>query len=163
MKNWPGIAQKAIKICEELNIQGIFDEHINKKQFKIIVRRACKKHNDDDLKAQISSYKKMSALKDEVQKGNSYFFNQTLQSARMLFRFRVELFESKLNFKNKPEYRSEKYMCDSCESTVDHHTHVLFCPAYSVLREGKSLNRDEDLSNYLQKVLDIRTNLRLNK
>ena len=105
----------------------------------------------------------MSALKDEVRKGNSYIFDETLKNARMLFRFRVELYESKLNFKNKTEYKNEKFMCDSCEREIDCHSHVLFCPAYSELREGKHLNSDSDLANYLQKVLEIRTELRLNK
>ena len=54
-------------------------------------------------------------------------------------------------------------MCDSCESKVDDLSHVLFCPSYAALREDKRLNNDSDLANYLQKVLDIRTNLRLNK
>ena len=105
----------------------------------------------------------MSALQNEIQKGNSYFFSETLKNARTLFRFRVELYESKLNFKNKCEYKAEKFMCDSCESQVDHHLHVLFCPSYSSLREDKSMNSDSDLAQYLQKVLEIRTKLRLSK
>ena len=105
----------------------------------------------------------MLALRDEVKKGNSYFFSESLKNARTIFRFRVELYESKLNFKNKQEYKAEKFMCDSCENEVDTNSHVLFCPSYSVLREGKNLNSDSDLANYLQKVLDIRSKLRLNK
>ena len=80
-----------------------------------------------------------------------------------MFRFRVELYESKLNYKNKPEYKSEEFLCDSCESEIDHHSHVLFCPAYSGLREDRNLNSDTDLAHYLQRVLEIRTELRLNK
>ena len=93
----------------------------------------------------------MSSLKDEIQKGNAYFFKETLRNARNLFRFRVELFESKLNFKNKTEYKKEKFLCDSCEREVDHHSHVLYCPAYSELREDRNLNSDSDLATYSQK------------
>ena len=106
----------------------------------------------------------MAALRDEVQKGNSYFFTESLQNARTIFRFRVELFEAKLNFRNKQEYKSQgNYLCDSCESESDNNTHVLFCPSYAPIRENKNLNCDTDLANYLQKVLEIRTNLRLNR
>ena len=163
LKEWPGLAQQAKSICEELEISGLFDPMVNKKQFKLIVKKVCKQRNDDELKAQIYTYKKMSALKDEVRKGNEYFFNETLKNARTIFRFRVGLFESKMNFKNKPEYKAEKFLCDSCESEVDHCTHVLFCPSYANLRADKDMNSDTDLAQYLQRVLDIRTNLRLNR
>ena len=105
----------------------------------------------------------MSALRDELKKGNGYFFNETLSNARTIFRFRVELFEAKINFKNKPEYQKEKFLCDSCESEVDHNSHVLFCESYSSLRQDKDLNNDLHIAEYLQKVLNIRMNLRLNR
>ena len=73
------------------------------------------------------------------------------------------MYESKQNFKHKPEYIAEKFMCDSCQSEIDDSTHVLFCPSYSALRENKNLNCDQDLAEYLLKVLDIRTMLRLNR
>ena len=105
----------------------------------------------------------MSAIRDEVKKGNSYFFKETLENVGTLFRFRVDLYESKMNFKNKPEYKAEKYLCDSCESETDVSTHVLFCPAYAEIRKNKSLNSDSDLCEYLNRVLEIRTELRLNR
>ena len=105
----------------------------------------------------------MTAIRDEVKKGNSYFFKETLNNARTLFRFRVDLYEAKMNFKNKPEFKAEKYLCDSCESEIDLSTHVLYCPSYATLRENRCLNNDSDLAQYLQKVLEIRTKLRLNR
>ena len=73
------------------------------------------------------------------------------------------MFEAKINFKQKSEYKKEKYLCDSCESEIDENTHVLFCPSYSDLREEKNLHNDAHLAEYLQKVLEIRTKLRLNR
>ena len=105
----------------------------------------------------------MRALRDEIVKGNQCFFKESLNDVRMLFRFRIESIEAKLNFKNKPEYKREKYFCDSCECEIDEHTHVLFCRAFESLREGKSLNSDNDLCEYLRKVLLIRSELRLNR
>ena len=105
----------------------------------------------------------MSAMKDEIVKGNQYFFRENLQSVRTIFRFRADLFEAKMNFKHKPEYIKEKFLCDSCMSEIDENTHVLYCPAYSNLRENKNLNNDSHLAQYLQKVLEIRTKLRLER
>ena len=103
----------------------------------------------------------MTAIRDEVTKGNNYMFKETLQKVRTLCRFRADLFEAKSNYKNK--FKNEGLLCDSCESKVDQNTYVLFCSAYAKLRDGKSLNCDSDLAKYLAKVLDIRTNHRLNR
>ena len=105
----------------------------------------------------------MTALRDEVVKGNKYFYSESLINARTIFRYRMELFEAKMNYKNKPGYKQEKYLCDSCESQIDHNSHILFCPSYAVLRQDKNLNEDAHLAGYLQKVLEIRTKLRLNR
>ena len=160
---WDGLTKDAQLICDEINLSGLFNTDIGKIQFKSLVKKACRTYNDKDLKHQIAQYKKMSALRDEESKGNGYFFNQTLYNARTIFRFRTELFEAKLNFKQKPEYKRENYLCDSCESAIDSNSHVLYCPSYSDLRQDKNMNNDSDLANYLQKVLEIRTKLRLNR
>ena len=73
------------------------------------------------------------------------------------------MYESKLNFKNNPDYKREKYLCDSCESAVDDNTHVIYCPSYQDLRAGLRLEDDSDLAWYLHKVLAIRSRLRLSR
>ena len=147
----------------ELGITGLFETEVSKKMFKREVKEACKVYNDESLRSEIKSYKKMQALRDEAVKGNAYFFRETLKNVRTIFRFRMDLIEAKLNFKNKPEYKAEKYLCDSCETERDENTHVLHCRSYSSLREGKNLNSDSDLSEYLRQVLSIRSELRLDR
>ena len=161
--DWPGLTENSVDICNEQSVSGLFDPQVNKKQFKSVVRKACQKYNNEELKSQISSYKKMSAIQNEVEKGNDYFFSEALQTARTVFRFRVELFEAKYNFKNKPDYKNEHYMCDSCMSQIDVNTHVLHCPAYATLRQDRDLNNDVHLAQYLQQVLEIRMKLRLDR
>ena len=103
----------------------------------------------------------MSALRDEVVKGNQYFYEETLENVKTLFRFRVDLTECKGNFKQK--YKNEKLLCDSCESTIDETTHILHCPAYKFPRENRELNNDTHLAEYVREVMEIRTKLRLNR
>ena len=55
------------------------------------------------------------------------------------------------------------WVCSSCQSAIETQDHVLFCPAYAQLREGKSLDSDKDLSDYLMKVLVIREKLNISK
>ena len=47
------------------------------------------------------------------------------------------------------------------EHTVDSQSHLMFCPAFQDLREGKSLESDEDVVDYVRKVLTIREKLEL--
>ena len=54
-------------------------------------------------------------------------------------------------------------MCDSCQSSVVENTHVIYCPSYKALREGRKLDEDTDLAMYLQEVLAIRAKLRLTR
>ena len=56
--NWSGLSSKASKICEELNVAGLYDSNIRKKEFKVNVKKACAQMNENQLKEQISSYKK---------------------------------------------------------------------------------------------------------
>ena len=65
--NWGGLSEVGIKICNSLGIYGLFDPLVSKKQFKQTVnKKACSIANDNELKAQIQSYKKMVAMKDEI-------------------------------------------------------------------------------------------------
>ena len=99
-----------------MKISGLMDPSVNKRHFKLSVKKACEQMNANDLKEQMSSYKKMSAIRDEITKGNGYFYHENLQCVRTIFRFRVELFEAKINFKHKQEYKRENFLCDSCMS-----------------------------------------------
>ena len=158
---WPGLCKQAPLISNELNIEGLFDHDVDKAQFKSLVQKACQNKNEENLKNQIATYKKMSALRDELIKGNGYFYTETLKNARVLFRFRVDLIEAKMNFKQK--YQKEGLLCDSCETKIDENTHILHCPSYFLLRQNRNINDDTDLAEYLREVLEIRGKLRLNR
>ena len=69
----------------------------------------------------------------------------------------------KFNFKNIQNYANDNWQCDSCEKSIDTQSHVLWCPAYQNLREGKSLDSDDDLIEYITKVMVIREKLNLRR
>ena len=39
---------------------------------------------------------------------------------------------------------------------MDSQAHIVGCPAYAALREGKDLESDADLAEYYQKIMKIR-------
>ena len=57
--------------------------------------------------------------------------------------------------KSNQKYAAELWRCNECMS-MDSQSHIVWCPAYAPLREGKNLNNDEDLVKYFQTVMKIR-------
>ena len=64
------------------------------------------------------------------------------------------MLDVKMNRKNDPKYAQDLWKCDDCQS-MDSQAHIVWCPAYATLREGKDLKSDADLVEYYQKVMKI--------
>ena len=65
-----------------------------------------------------------------------------------------------MNFMNDPKYSREIWRCDSCKTgAIESQSHVLHCPDYRKLREGKDLNNDKDIADYFRGVLLVREKL----
>ena len=65
----------------------------------------------------------------------------------------------KYNYKNDPINKASLWNCDSCQSAIETQVHILWCPAYSELRQGKDINNDDHLIEYIQRVLKMREKL----
>ena len=57
-----------------------------------------------------------------------------------------------------PKYSTHTH-CSEC-GNIDTQGHILWCPFHAHLREGKSLDSDSDLVEYMKKVFIIREELR---
>ena len=62
-------------------------------------------------------------------------------------------------FRSDEQFSKSLWMCQECESQVDSMSHVAVCRAYQPLREGKDLNSDKDLTEYMASVMSIRSKL----
>ena len=96
-------------------------------------------------------------------KKKDYIDNLVPSNARQMFQFRTRMFNVKFNYKSDKQYSHDLWQCSSCQSSIETQDHVLFCPSYATLREGKDIGNDKDLSDYLKKVLIIREKLNLTK
>ena len=92
-----------------------------------------------------------------------YFKELRVEEARLKFRLETKMVDAKFNFKNKKKYSNELWQCDSCEKAIESQSHLLWCPAYQQLREGKNLKDDKHLITYIKKVLKIREELSLRR
>ena len=69
------------------------------------------------------------------------------------------MFPCKMNYVSEPKFKTDLWKCDSCQSEIDSQSHVMVCEAYKSLREGKNINDNKDLTEYLMKVSLIREKL----
>ena len=100
---------------------------------------------------------------DEKYEFKNYFKELKVEDARIKFRLETKMVDAKFNFKNKKNYHSELWQCDSFERAIESQSHLLWCPAYQQLRDGKDLKDDKHLISYIKKVLKIREELSLRR
>ena len=113
------------------------------------------KKNGKELKDAINKYDKLSDLKNETYGQKSYLKEMDLRRARTFFRIRTKMIKCAMNQSSDNKNRAELWKCKAC-GYVDTQTHILHCPRFKELREGKSLESDEDLVEYFSEVLKIR-------
>ena len=91
-----------------------------------------------------------------------YFKNLTVTEARIKFRIKTKMIHAKLNFRNDRRNSQLNWICESCEnSCIESQSHIMWCEAYSYLRDGLDLKSDKDLVNYFTEVATIRQELQL--
>ena len=72
-----------------------------------------------------------------------------------MVRVRTRMVKCKMNQSSSKCNKASLWQCEDC-GYIDSQTHIIHCPAYKDLREGKDLNSDVDVANYFKEVLRIR-------
>ena len=163
----PGLVSECKSLLKSLNLPNILDIKVaaglSKVAWKRLVKDAIKEIEVSKLKKQISTKSKLKdgPMSKEDFKIKDYLGKMTLDKSRMNFKMRSKMMDVKFNYSAKHE--KELWLCDSCCSSIETQSHLLFCPAYSTLREGKDLLNDDHLIEYVQKVMHIRSKMNLRK
>ena len=154
------------QLCGKLGLPDITksDQGLSKSMWKRRVKAATKRENEEELQDNILQYSKLDEFNDDgCSEIKEYLKNLSMAEARMKFRLRVKMFPCRMNFPSDPKNKTELFQCSSCSRNIDTQSHILWCEAYSKLREGKSLDNDKDIVAYFQKVLQIRTKMKIMK
>ena len=116
-----------------------------------------KDNSEKSIKREFAKYSKLmnKNLEEESLQIKDYVESMKLRDARMLFRLRSGMVNAKMNRKNDRQYSMDLWRCNDCHS-MDSQSHIMWCPAYAGLREGKDLKCDKDLVKYYQQVMKIR-------
>ena len=99
-----------------------------KKFVKTEVIKKCEK----ELKNEIKELEKLWELKE-------YFKNMNLDDARTKFKLRTQMLDVKFNYKHMPQNEKSLWKCDSCQTSIESQSHIMWCPSYSELRIGKDI------------------------
>ena len=162
---WPGLVSECVDIMEEWEITDITQgkDNFSKQQWKTKVKNGAIQQNSKLLSKEIEKSSKLEVMKTENYGEKPYITEMNMHDARINFQLRSRMFLCKMNYLNHPQYKAELWKCDSCQTCIDSQSHILYCPAYQQLREGKSLSSDQDIVTYFKEVLQIRLKLNLNK
>ena len=156
--NLPGLMQECKETIKVFNLPEA--KSCSKFQWKKLINKLVKDKTKEDLLNQAidKEYKKLNVedMKEEEFGRQSYLNDLDMPSARMKFGIRSRMVKTvKMNYKNDQVNKNTRWKCDDCMS-IDSQEHILWCPAYSKLRQEKNLEDDRDLTKYFQEVLRFR-------
>ena len=161
---FPGLLKECKELAKGLNIKDEFENtNVSTKEFKGIVKKTINYANETELLAKLSKLEKCPDLKNEGFGLKKYFDELNVTQTRIKFRLRANMTQVKFNFKNDSQSSRENWTCDSCETCIESQSHIMWCEAYSHLRNGLNINSDKDLVKYVNSVMKIRHEMKLSR
>ena len=140
-------------------LPNLIDREIemSKESWKRKVKCAIRLKSEERIKKEMIGYSKLKEIgaSKEGLEVKDYIKKMSLRDSRTMFRIRSSMINVKMNRKSDKKFANDLWKCDYCKS-LDSQSHILWCPAFSSLREGKSLDCDRDLVKYFQEVMRIR-------
>ena len=113
------MAREASDICQVLDIPNIVRKDVRKTEWEKLVKQVTRNKHEEELKEEVGSKTKIEGIKDEDMKRKEYFQQKSLEDTRLLFRIRTRMVELKANFKNKPAFRKDGWICEGCNKEVE--------------------------------------------
>ena len=108
------------------------------------------------IRNEMEGKKKTKDLVTEDCKTQKYFKEKSLVTSREIFRIRTNMNEIRGNFKHDFRYKKSGVMCVACGGEEEVNSHVMVCPEYEDLRQGRDLANNNDLVYYFRKVMSRR-------
>ena len=167
--SFPGLANEAKVLIAELNLPDILNKEINKKYSKMMWKKMVKneviRKCENEIWLEIKEIDKLEEIKKDNKKFTikDYLKNMNLEDARTKFKLRTKMLDVKFNYKHMPRNEKSLWKCDSCQTSIETQSHIMWCPSYSELRAGKDIQNDKDLIEYVTKVMKIRERLNITK
>ena len=153
---YPGQVNEYQELITKYNLPELRNQ--SKLEWKRLVQNTLKEYNKTTLLTKIKKYKKLEykELGKEKFQTKPYLKNLNLADARLRFALRTRMTMTvQANYKGDHTFKSNGWKCQECQ-VLDTQEHVVRCPIYISLRNGKDLSSDRDLVQYFRRVIDIR-------
>ena len=164
--NLIGLVSEMKSLISKYEVPDIISNNnisFSKAEWKKIVKKAVHSKSQCSVLEEIRQYSKLKYKNFETEGlgYKNYFDYMTTKEAQTNFRLRSSTFPVKINMKSDKKFTKEAWRCDSCFDTdssqkIESQLHILNCPSYESLREGKSLQNDIEVVQYFQEVQRIR-------
>ena len=152
-QNWPGLAKEAEEICKFLEIEDVNTTSLNKKEFKKLVKDACEKKDEDEIRHSASS-KCENIMKDKYGK-KEYLAKHNIHKSRQYFRTRVNMHRFAGNFSHDRTFARTGWLC-RCGLAREEVAHLTSgtCPTYqNIFEKFDDLSCDEELVKFYSEIL----------
>ena len=157
-RDWPGLAKETREICEILKIEDCNKTRMSKKDFKVTLKAALLKKDEEILREQGRDKRKCEfMLKDKYGK-KMYISKEKIEDVRNCYRSRVGMQPFAGNFPHDKRFAKRNWLC-RCKTKKEDEAHIKDgnCPIYSDIRsEYGSLDNTDDLVAYYSRVLERR-------
>ena len=162
--SFPGLITECKSALINLGLTSESPEIYTKQQWKKIIKKTILEENRRQLLDAMKDYKKINV--EEIKKEESglkeYMRTLTPHQARTKFALRTQQLRTvRMNQMSNPQFARLSWRCPHCFHdgrglSADSQSHIVWCPSYQHLREGKNLQSDKDLVTYFQSVLMLR-------
>ena len=152
--NWPGLAREAEEICEHLGIQSVNKTLLNKKQFSQLIDTVLVQKENQILQEDSVNMEKMKIIRSEKWGLKDYVVAGNLYSVRSTWEVRAYMLRVAGNYSHHSRYLATGWLCQACRLQVrEDQDHLGSCEGYEDLREGKNLDDDKELVEFIQQVM----------
>ena len=164
--NLPGLLSECSEVLCRLNVTSM--ESYSKEQWRRLVKEEMYQMNKEDLIRDSICLKKIGYTREDKFRRQSYLSEMNVLDARLMFKIRTNMVPTvQMNFMSDAGFEENLWTCSGCShlsSSVsvihgnrDTQQHIVTCPGYTSLRDGRNLNCESDLVNYFRDVLKVRS------
>ena len=159
--NWPGLAQEAELICQELQIESANTTWLDPKRYRKMVTEALHRLNEKRIKAQSENKPKCDRISQENYGKKSYLKETSISKTRLLFKTRFGMMNFAGNFSRDRKFAKTDWLC-KCRESKEYESHLLDgrCKVYGTIRSKYGeMKTEDDLVNFFSEVLEERDRL----
>ena len=148
---------EAEDICNRLGLEDVNKTQVSKHVFKNLFIKAARREDEKYLRTNMEGKTKVQDLVTENVSLKSYFKEKSLSSTREMFRIRTNMNKLKGNFKH--DKRNADALCVACGKEEEINSHVMYCPSYADLKQGRDMSKNMDLVYFFRDIMKRREKL----